>query len=410
MLCALALLMLGLVMVSSAGMRVQFVETPDDALAAETSWQAMQPTLEGVVRSRTMLYLVLALVAMGVGAMLPIGKLGEPGAGVQTPQQTRKAHVVLALGVGVLVAVLLVVYVPGLSREVNGSRRWIATSVPGLGQVSIQPSEIAKWAVIPLLAWYAVALGPHIGRFWKGLTPGLIAIGLVAGLIVLEDLGTGLLVAVTSVAILLGAGAKLWHLLWPAPFAAAGIVMAIWQNPYRIERITAFLDPYGDPRGTGYHMIQSMTAVAGGGGFGRGLGHGIQKFGYLPEDTNDFLFAIICEELGIAGAAIVITLLLVLLWSGLGIAMRQTNPMLKLIGMGIVATIGLQAAINLVVVTGLGPTKGIALPLVSSGGTGWILTAGCLGILIGMDRLIDEPSESELDMESTPMPAALAGS
>jgi cell division protein FtsW len=148
----------------------------------------------------------------------------------------------------------------------------------------------------------------------------------------------------------------------------------------------AFVDPYADPQGIGYHTIQSLVAVAGGEGFGRGLGHGLQKFGYLPEDRTDFLFAIICEELGIAGAALVITLFLTLLFASLAVASRERSPLLRLFTLGVIATVCLQAIINLAVVTGLAPTKGIALPLLSSGGTGWILTAFSLGLLIAIDR------------------------
>jgi cell division protein FtsW len=157
-------------------------------------------------------------------------------------------------------------------------------------------------------------------------------------------------------------------------------------SEYRVKRIMAFVDPYADPQGIGYHTIQSLVAVAGGEGFGRGLGHGLQKFGYLPEDRTDFLFAIICEELGIAGAALVITLFLTLLFASLAVAARERSPLLRLFTLGVIATVCLQAIINLAVVTGLAPTKGIALPLLSSGGTGWILTAFSLGLLIAIDR------------------------
>src|SRR6185295_7665477 len=144
--------------------------------------------------------------------------------------------------------------------------------------------------------------------------------------------------------------------------ALVGLIGAIWVSPYRIKRLTAFLDPYADPQGAGYHMIQSMAAVAGGEGPGRGLGHGLQKFGYLPEDKTDFLFAVICEELGVVGAAIVIGLFVCLIWAGLAVVRREKCLVLKLVGLGVIATVAFQALINLVVVTGLGPTKGIALP------------------------------------------------
>nr|HRJ50661.1 FtsW/RodA/SpoVE family cell cycle protein [Phycisphaerales bacterium] len=157
----------------------------------------------------------------------------------------------------------------------------------------------------------------------------------------------------------------------------------------------SFVDPYGDPEGSGYHMIQSMLAVMGGEGPGRGLGHGLQKFGYLPEDRTDFLFAVICEELGIAGAAVVIFLFVGMVWAGVSIARREREVFLRLSALGLVSTIALQALMNLAVVTGLGPTKGIALPLVSSGGTGWILTAFSMGILAAIDRTQPDGEASE---------------
>jgi cell division protein FtsW len=170
------------------------------------------------------------------------------------------------------------------------------------------------------------------------------------------------------------------------PLAALAFAGAVVANPYRLTRLETFLNPYKDPEGSGYHMIQSMLAVHNGELTGRGLGHGMQKFGYLPEDQTDFLFAIICEETGLAGAALVALLYAGILWAGLSIIRKQPAPFLKLIAVGVLATLGLQALINLAVVTGLGPTKGIALPLLSAGGTGWILTSACLGTLIAIDR------------------------
>jgi cell division protein FtsW len=203
---------------------------------------------------------------------------------------------------------------------------------------------------------------------------------------VLEDLGTGLLVGMVAALVLLAAGARVWQMAALAPPALAMLGVAVASSPYRIKRLTSFLDPFADPERTGFHMIQSMQAVANGKLFGRGLGHGLQKFGYLPEVRTDFIFAVICEELGVAGAAIVVALYLGLLWAGYSILKNERSQMLRLVALGVLATVGLQALINLAVVTGLGPTKGIALPMLSSGGTGWILTAASLGLLVAMDR------------------------
>jgi cell division protein FtsW len=236
------------------------------------------------------------------------------------------------------------------------------------------------------MSLYAARKARGMERFWSGLIPGLVAAGAVAGLILLEDLGTGAIIGVVAGILLLAGGAKVRHVAMLSPLPVLALAGAIITSPYRVQRLLAFRDPYADPEGIGYHTIQSLLAVAGGEGFGRGLGFGIQKMGYLPEDRTDFLFAVVCEELGIAGAGLVVALFLSLVWAGYTVLGRERSPLLRLVTLGIVATVGLQAAINMMVVTALAPTKGIALPLVSSGGTGWMLTAFSLGLLVSIDR------------------------
>jgi cell division protein FtsW len=361
--------------------------------------------LSRILAGRSTIYMGLAVVAMAATTCLPIGRLAAIGPAAPGGKGIDRSVLLLGLAVVACVAVVATAYIPGLSREVNGSRRWVSLPLPGLRAISVQPSEIVKWGLVLVMAVYGAMAGARMRNFFLGLTPALIAAALVAGAVAKEDLGTGVLIAAVAGVMLLAAGARLWHFLVFIPPLAAGAVVLIVTNPYRLTRIETFLDPYMQPQGSGYHMIQSMLAVSGGEGFGRGLGYGLQKFGYLPEDTTDFLFAIICEELGIAGAAVVIFLYIAMLWAGLAIVKRQTSVVLKLLGLGIISTVGLQALINLAVVTGLGPTKGIALPLVSSGGTGWILTAASLGLLVAMDALVaDEPEE---DAEAVPA-AALA--
>ncbi|MEM9065546.1 MAG: FtsW/RodA/SpoVE family cell cycle protein [Planctomycetota bacterium] len=384
LLCALALLTLGVVMVNSAGMSVTPLPTGAVKPGAEAPPPSPGITAESILTSRAAVYMLAAVGMMAFASVMPVRKLAEV-------VSSREKHLGLhplsglwpfGLGIFVLLSVVLLVYVPGLSRTVNGATRWI--SVPGLG--SVQPSEIAKWAVPVLIAWYGVRRAHVAKRFWIGTLPALLGIGLIAGAVVLEDLGTGLLIGVAGVLVLLAAGTPLKHIAVWAPPAAGALALAVLTSPYRVERVITFLDPYADPQGSGYHMIQSLTTVAGGGGFGRGLGHGLQKFGYLPEDTTDFLFAVVAEELGIAGAALVVFLfstMVIALWS---IVQRERSPMLKLYALGVLATIGMQAVMNLMVVTGLGPTKGIALPLVSAGGTGWVLTAISLGLVVSIDR------------------------
>ncbi len=389
-LCALALLTLGVVMVNSALMTVAPVDGDGNHLPGITA--------ETILTSRSTVYMALALAAMAVCTALPIRRLSRLATervtrntpahtpthtqlpGVGTPND-RTGFGVLAVCVLGLLAVLATVYLPVIGHSVNGSARWVR-----LGGFSFQPSEIVKWAMVALIAWYCTVRAAQMPSFWRGLVPVLVAVGVVCAAGVKEDLGTGVLIAGACGLMLLAAGARFWHLAAFVPLGLAGIAAAIVTSDYRTRRILAFLDPFADPQDTGYHIIQSMAAIAGGGGAGRGLGHGFQKFGYLPEDHTDFLFAIVCEELGIAGAALVLGLYVILIFVGLGVVRRETDRLLKLLGLGVMLTISLQAVINLFVVTGMAPTKGIALPLMSSGGTGWILTAACLGLIAAMDR------------------------
>lgn len=382
-LAALSLLCVGVVMVNSATMHVTAV-AGDGVGASQAS--SLSVVAKSILYSRATVYLVLAIGAMATAAWFAPVRWMERLAARATERNPRLGFSVAAIGGLVLLVLQVLPFVPGLGRSINGSNRWVHVPMPGVGMVSIQPSELAKWGLVVLLAWYASLRWEAMGSFRRGLIPGLAIAGAVSAAVVKEDLGTGVLIASVACVVLVAGGARVWQFLAFVPLAAVGLVAAIVMNPYRLERLQTFLDPYVDPKGAGYHMIQSMLAVSGGDGPGRGLGHGLQKFGYLPEDHNDFLFAIVCEELGVFGAMLVASLFIGLLWAGLAIIRKQESALLKLIGLGIVSTVGLQALINQAVVTGLGPTKGIALPLVSSGGTGWILTAASLGCLVAMDR------------------------
>lgn len=386
-LCVFALLCLGAVMVQSALM----------------SAHKGGVTFEAIVLSKSSIFLAVAVVAMLIASRLPVSalfdasRLGQPRLVAGLP-----VHPLLLLAALALAGLLLLVYVPGLGREVNGSHRWI--NLPG-GQ-QFQPSEVAKWGVVVLLGLYAAWQGHERMRsFWR-LLPGLAIAGALAVLVIKEDLGTGALMLAASAVILIAGGGRVWQLALLAPPVLAGLAYAVLSSEYRRQRILAFLDPYEDPEGRGYHMIQSMVAIFHGEGWGRGLGFGLQKFGYLPEDETDFLFAIICEELGIAGASLVVALYLGILWAGFSIVRRAPAGAPKLIGLGVLTTLGVQAVINLAVVTGLAPTKGIALPLLSSGGTGWILTATSLGLLIAMDReyASDVPDRERQHPPAAPVP------
>ncbi|MFG0330507.1 MAG: FtsW/RodA/SpoVE family cell cycle protein [Phycisphaerales bacterium] len=376
-LCVLALLTLGIVMVTSAGLTID----PEQAVS-----------LQGILTSRTTIYAAVAVGLMIAGAHIDPASLHRRLGARWSPAW---------LIVGVSVVFLVLVQFDGVGREVNGARRWINLGPVGLN-LSFQPSELAKWATVYAVAVWGVTRGREsMGRFLAGLAPCLAGVMLVCGLIVVEDLGTAVLICAVAVVMLFAAGARWWHLAALAPAPLAAFIAALLTSPYRMDRVHAFIDPYVDPADKGYHMIQSMVAVSNGGATGRGLGHGVQKFGYLPEDTTDFLFAIICEELGVLGAILVVFLYGALLLAGLRILRRQRDDLGRLFALGVLLTIGFQAIINLAVVTGLAPTKGIALPLLSSGGTGWMLTALSLGVLVGMDRR--SAVDLERSDESTPV-------
>lgn len=387
-LCALALLTIGVVMVNSAEMAVNPIAAAEagptaniaDPTAPAVGVAEGGVTFKSIATSTASTHMLLALAALALCAFLPLNLVSA--AAQNAPRLFHPLVLLTALTACILI-LLSTVYWPGISRPVNGSHRWVT-----IGPFrSIQPSELAKWLLIWVVAAYALWLGREgLARFWAGFFPPLAAIALVSAFVVLEDLGTGVLMALAASLVLLAAGGRILHFALFLPLGILGVVAAIIQNPYRIQRVTSFLDPYADPQDSGFHMIQSMATVAGGGVTGRGLGNGLQKFGYLPEDQTDFLFAIICEELGLAGALLTLTLYAVLAWSVYAIIRRTDDALLRLGALGILATIVLQASINLIVVTGLGPTKGIALPLLSAGGTGWILTAACLGLVVAIDR------------------------
>ncbi len=296
------------------------------------------------------------------------------------------------LGAGLLLTVLAMV--PGVGLNINGANRWLR-----LGAITFQPSEIVKWAMVLALALWCTRRQGAMGRFFVGLLPMLALMGLASATIVVEDLGTAALIGSVATFMLLAGGARLWQLLLLVPPAAGAVVLAIAHSPYRLARLTAFMDPWADPRGTGYHAIQSMLAITQGGLFGRGLGNGIQKFGYVPADTTDFIFAVICEELGLAGALLVVFAYVLLLGAGLAVLRQCRDAFGRLVALGVLLTVGLQAVMNLAVVTVLVPTKGIALPLLSAGGTGWIMTAFALGLVASLDEAnrLDEAAEEPGD-------------
>ena len=377
-LAVVALLGLAVLMVNSAGARVGAGEGLGDV--------GLVGGLTGILTSRAVIYAVLAVGVMLVASRINIRQL------FAVRGWTNPLAVIVA-GALVLAALTLV---PGMGKSVNGASRWLYLGPKSWG-LSFQPSEMVKWVMVLAIAWWCARRRGLMHRFRYGLFPPMVLLGIACLIVVVEDLGTAALIGLVAVCMLIAGGARLKHLAWVVPIGLIGLVAAMLHSPYRIRRLTAFLDPWADPAGSGYHPIQSMLAVSQGGLTGRGLGNGIQKFGYLPEDTTDFIFAVICEELGIMGAAVVVTLFLVILWIGLGIVKDCKDTFGRLVGLGVLLTVGLQASINIAVVVAVVPTKGIALPLVSSGGTGWIMTAFALGLVAALDNANYLEAEEELE-------------
>lgn len=277
---------------------------------------------------------------------------------------------------------LILVLIPGVGNVRNGSRSWI-----GVGAFSVQPSEFMKLAMIAFLAKFLSENQKAITSFKKGLVPSLGLVFLAFGLIMLQpDLGTGTVMVGTSVVIIFIAGARISHFVGLGLLGVAGFVGLIASAPYRIKRITSFLDPWQDPLGSGFQMIQSLYAIGPGGLFGLGLGQSRQKFFYLPEPQTDFIFAILAEELGFIGGSLILLLFSLLLWRGIRIALGAPDLFGTFLATGIIAMIAIQVMINIGVVTGLMPVTGITLPFLSYGGSSLTLMLMAVGVLLNISR------------------------
>ncbi|RPG19808.1 MAG: cell division protein FtsW [Phycisphaera sp. TMED9] len=412
-LLVVTLFVFGVVMVNSASLHR--VEDPGNTIrlagpdhtytlnVTESTGLAGRRVTETLLGKQTQ-FAAVAIIALIIGACIPIERLSRMG-GLVSPVPWILAAILCSL---------LLTFTP-LGVTMHGAQRWIR-----IGPLQFQPSEVAKWGLPFIIAWHCVRHAPSMRRFTTGLLPPLVLSGLICGLIAKEDLGTAVLIMSVAVMMLLVAGARWWHILALLPLGLIAFVGLVLAEPYRVRRIMAFLDPYADAQDSGYQLVQSLGSIVTGGVAGVGFGNSVQKNGYLPETQTDFIFAIICEELGTFGAAMLIALFAGLVLVGTQIVLGRSTPAAlkpdvaaravprfsRILGFGIVLTFGLQAVINLAVVTGLAPTKGIALPLVSRGGTGWILTAFSLGLIISMDRRAWRISrEAGLDVqERTPLP------
>ncbi len=304
-------------------------------------------------------------------------------------------HVWRPLAVPLLVvsAILLILaIVPHIGLTIKGSSRWIR-----LGPMNFQPSELAKFSVIIFLAWWMARIQRHAVEFKLGLFIPLASLGVILGLIFIEpDFGTTLLIATVGMTMMFMGGTRMGYLLVAAVTGLCGFALAVMHNEVRMRRITAFLYPEKYEKTYAYQLWNAIYAFVVGGGYGVGLGQSLQKHFYLPEAHTDFIFAILGEELGLAASILVIVLFLGLFICGIRISSRSTDQFGRLVGFGITLMITLQAAINIGVVTGCLPTKGLPLPFISFGGSSLVTSFAMIGVLVNIaGKAAANPREAE---------------
>jgi len=280
----------------------------------------------------------------------------------------------------VTVVVLVAVLVPHVGVMRNGARRWF-----GFGSFTIQPAEIAKIVVICYLARWLEKSAGRVRSVREGLVPFLLMLGLVVGLVLLEkDLGTSMVLALIALSMFMVAGARWHHVGGVVGLAGLGMVALIKLEPYRYNRMAAFLNPWSDSLNTGFQSVQSVLALGSGGLSGVGLGNSIQKYQWLPEAHTDFIFAIVGEELGLIGTLLVLCLFCTLAYRGYRTALRAPDAFGLLLATGITTWITFQAFVNMAAVTVVLPTTGIPLPFVSFGGSSLSVTLTAVGLLLNI--------------------------
>jgi cell division protein FtsW len=308
---------------------------------------------------------IAGLVAMIVGMRVDYRRLKHP------------AVVFTVLGV----TTLLLISVFFLDRSHN-THRWIH-----LGGFSLQPSELAKPALILFLAYFLESRTKSMDDWRNTLLPAVIPTLVFVGLIVFQpDLGTALALCAITVSVLFVAGLDLKYLGYAFLASLLPLYFLIFHVRYRRDRMLAFINPFSDPQGKGFHMIQSLIAVSTGGITGIGLMEGKQKLFYLPEPHTDFIFAVTAEELGLVGSVIIVALFAVFLWRGIRTALRTQDTFGQFLVVGITSMVVVQAFVNISVVLGMMPTKGIPLPFVSYGGSSLFMTLACVGVLLNVTK------------------------
>lgn len=289
-----------------------------------------------------------------------------------------KANTLLLISI----ILLILVIIPGIGTVRNGSRSWF-----GIGSFGIQPSEFAKLTLIIFTSKYLTKNEKNLKYIKKGVLPILGIVILVFGLIMLQpDFGTGMIILVSIIGLLFVSGVDFKFFIRLGLIGVVGIVLLIAIAPYRLERILSFLNPWSDPLGSGFQIIQSLYAIGPGGLFGQGFMNSRQKHFYLPEPQTDFIFSIISEEFGFLGILIVATLFTIIIFKGFKIAQNSGDKFAKFLAFGITFGLAFQAILNLMVVVGLIPVTGVTLPFLSYGGSSLLITLISMGVLLNISR------------------------
>lgn len=289
-----------------------------------------------------------------------------------------KAKVILISCIILLVLVLI----PGIGTIRNGSRSWF-----GIGSFGMQPSEFTKLGLIIFVSKYLASNDKRVKDIKHGVLPIILVLGFIFGLIMLQpDFGTGSIIVVTIIVLLFVGGVDFKFFLKIGVIGVIGVVILIAIAPYRLARILSFLDPWSDPLGSGFQIIQSLYAIGPGGLFGYGLGNSRQKHFFLPEPQTDFIFSIISEELGFFGCLLVVIMFFIICYQGFKISRRSNDKFAKFLSFGIIFQISFQACMNLMVVTGVIPVTGVTLPFLSYGGSSLLITLVSIGIVLNISR------------------------
>ncbi|MDR0880000.1 MAG: stage V sporulation protein E [Clostridioides sp.] len=287
-----------------------------------------------------------------------------------------------ALAVGIIAIITLLLVLTPMGIEANGARRWL-----GVGALTFQPAEIAKFATILLTAKLIEKRYAHIKSLVKGVLPLLAIPCVFFALILLQpNLSTAGTIILVTFVMIFAAGMDMKIIFSMIGLGISAFVALVLVEPYRMKRIVAFLDPFQDPRGSGYQVIQGLYALGSGGLFGLGLGQSKQKYFYIPEPQNDFIFAIIGEELGLIGCIVVMMLFLILVYRCIRVALKTDNVFACMVVIGIGAQVGIQAALNIAVATSSMPVTGVALPFISYGGTSLMIFMAAIGIVLNISK------------------------